>query len=73
MHYRAMAKRLKRKPETFAVGVGRALRRAAKEAQKIARMHNTPVYYWENGKVVARKPWLCKSSRANAAGRKGKN
>ena len=57
-------KRTKRKPEHFATRVGRALRAAAKEAQKIARMYNTPLYYWENGKVVARKPWLSKSSRA---------
>jgi hypothetical protein len=34
----------KSKSDDFAAGVGRALRRAAKEAQKIARMHNTPVY-----------------------------
>jgi hypothetical protein len=38
-----------------AAGVGRALRSAAKEAQKIARMHNTPLYYWENGKVDSSK------------------
>jgi hypothetical protein len=41
---------------SFAVGVGRALRRAAKDAQKIARMYGTPIYVWEKGKVVARKP-----------------
>lgn len=40
----------KRKPEHFATGVGRALRRVAKDAQKIARMYNTPLYYWENGR-----------------------
>lgn len=45
-----------RKPEHFATGVGRALRRAAKDAQKIARMYGTPLYFWENGKVVAKKP-----------------
>jgi hypothetical protein len=45
-----------RKPEHFAVGVGRALRRAAKDARKIARMYGTPIYIWENGKVVAKKP-----------------
>jgi hypothetical protein len=37
-------------------GVGRALRRAAKDAQKVARMYGTPLYIWENGKVVAKKP-----------------
>jgi hypothetical protein len=36
--------------------VGRALRRAAKAARKTARMYGTPIYVWENGKVVAKKP-----------------
>jgi hypothetical protein len=49
-------KRVSRKPEHFATGVGRALRRAAKDAQKVARMYGTPLYVWENGKVVAKKP-----------------
>jgi hypothetical protein len=40
----------------FAELVGRGLRRSAKEARKIARMHGTPIYVWENGKVVAKKP-----------------
>jgi hypothetical protein len=44
------------KSEHFAAGVGRALRRAAKDARKVARMHGTPLYYWENGRVVAKKP-----------------
>jgi hypothetical protein len=43
-------------PPSFAVGVGRALRRAAKDAQKTARMYGTPIYVWEKGKVVAKKP-----------------
>ncbi len=37
-------------------GVGRALRQSAKDARKTARMHGTPIYVWENGKVVAKKP-----------------
>jgi hypothetical protein len=41
---------------SFATGVGRALRRAAKDAQKTARMYGTPIYVWEKGKVVAKKP-----------------
>lgn len=45
-----------RRPESFAAGVGRALRRAAKDARKIARIYGTPIYVWENGKVVAKKP-----------------
>jgi hypothetical protein len=43
-------------PPSFAAGVGRALRRAAKDAQKTARMYGTPIYVWEKGKVVAKKP-----------------
>jgi hypothetical protein len=45
-----------KKLESFAAGVGRALRLAAKDARKTARMHGTPIYVWENGKVVAKKP-----------------
>ena len=44
------------RPPSFATGVGRALRRAAKDAQKTARMYGTPIYVWEKGKVVAKKP-----------------
>ena len=44
------------RPLSFAAGVGRALRPAAKDAQKTARMYGTPLYVWENGKVVAKKP-----------------
>ena len=44
------------KPNEFSKAVGRSLRRAAKEARKIARMYGTPVYVMENGKIVAEKP-----------------
>ena len=37
-------------------GVGRGLRRAARTAREVARMHGTPIYVWEDGKVVAKKP-----------------
>jgi hypothetical protein len=40
----------------FAAAVGRSLRRAAKDAQKTARMYGTPLYVWENGKVAAKRP-----------------
>ena len=40
----------------FARMVGRALRRAAQQARKTARMHGTPIYIWQDGKVVAKKP-----------------
>ena len=40
----------------FVKRVGRALRRAAKVARKVAKQHGTPIYVWENSKVVAKKP-----------------
>jgi hypothetical protein len=46
----------KKSPSAFSQSVGRALRRAAKVARKTARMYGTPIYVWENGKVVAKKP-----------------
>jgi hypothetical protein len=48
-------KRPKRK-ESFAAGVGRGLRRAARSARKIAQMYGTPIYVWRNEKVVALDP-----------------
>ena len=48
-------KPVKRK-ESFAAGVGRGLRLAAKAARKTARMYGTPIYVSEGGKVVAKKP-----------------
>ena len=49
-------KRARTKASTTAAKVGRALRRAAKDARRTARMHGVPIYVWENGKVVAVKP-----------------
>jgi hypothetical protein len=46
----------KRKPDEFATTVGKALRRSASTAHKIARLHGTPIYVMENGKVVAKQP-----------------
>jgi len=46
----------KQDSKSFALAVGRALRRAAKAARKTARMHGTRIYVWKNGKVVAEKP-----------------
>ncbi len=46
----------KKPAKDFATAVGRALRRAAKVARKTARAHGTPIYIWQNGKVVAQKP-----------------
>lgn len=47
---------VKKETKEFSAAVGRALRRAAKVARKTACMHGTPIYIWENGKVVAEKP-----------------
>ena len=44
------------KPSAFSILVGRALRRSAKKARQIARMHGTLVYVWKDGKVVGEKP-----------------
>ena len=46
----------KRPAKDFASTIGRALRWAAKVARKTARMHGTPIYVWQDGKVVAQKP-----------------
>ncbi len=40
----------------FAKRVERALIRAAAEARRTARRFGTPIYVWENGKVVAKRP-----------------
>lgn len=48
--YKAMLK-----TDKWLAGIDLGMRRAAKTARKIARMHGTPVYFW-NGKVVAEKP-----------------
>jgi hypothetical protein len=49
-------KRTRTKASSTAAKVGRALRRAGKDARRTARMHGVPIYVWENGKVVAVKP-----------------
>ena len=46
-------KRAGRMVPTTAAQVGRALRRAAKDARRTARMHGVPIYVWEKGKIVA--------------------
>ena len=44
------------KPNEFSKGVAIGLRRAAKDARKIAKQYGTPIYIWRDGKVVAEKP-----------------
>jgi hypothetical protein len=36
--------------------VGKALKRAAKTARKLARMHGTTVSFIRDGKIVSKKP-----------------
>ena len=55
MHFVVNRKSPKRK-ESFAAGVGRGMRRAARTAREVARRYGTPIYVWENGKVVAKDP-----------------
>jgi len=45
-----------KRSESFAEGVERGMRMAAKSARKIARMYGTPIYILERGKIVAKKP-----------------
>jgi hypothetical protein len=45
-----------KRPKPRLTPAGRALRRAAQAARKTARAHGTPIYIWQNGKVVAQKP-----------------
>lgn len=47
----------KKKPkDPYTAGIERALRRAARTARKLAKMHGAPVSIWRDGKVVAEKP-----------------
>jgi hypothetical protein len=41
------------KSDDFSRAVGRALRRSARRAREIARMHGTPIYVLKHGKIVA--------------------
>ena len=47
---------ISRQAKEFTDRVGRALRRAARDARKTARIFGTPVYVCKDGKVVAEKP-----------------
>jgi len=55
MKAKSPSKSLNRNPK-FAAGVERALIRAEEAARRAARMYGTPLYVWENGKVVAKRP-----------------
>jgi hypothetical protein len=49
-------KSVSKKTREFSAGVARGLRLAAKDARMTARRFGTPIYVWEDGKVVAKKP-----------------
>lgn len=51
-----MSRRPVNRNPKLAQRVGKALTRAAATARKTARMHGTPIYVWEDGKVVAKQP-----------------
>ena len=55
MKAKTAAKGLNRNPK-LAARVERALIRAGEAARRTARMYGTPLYVWENGKVVAKRP-----------------
>jgi hypothetical protein len=51
-----MRKKVSPENKRFFDSVAKAMRRMPRLVRKIAKMHGTPIYVWENGKVVARKP-----------------
>ena len=55
MKRRTVTQPSNRNPE-LAARVGRALVRAGESARRTARMHGTPLYVWEDGRVVAKRP-----------------
>jgi len=57
MKAKSSSKSSNRNPK-FAAGVERALIRAEEAARRAARMYGTPLYVWENGKVVAKRPLM---------------
>jgi hypothetical protein len=55
MNEKSSNKTLNRNPK-LAARVERALIRAGEAARRTARIYGTPLYVWENGKVVAKRP-----------------
>ncbi len=49
-------RKISREDQRFLEPVKRAMSAATRRARKVARMYGTPIYVWENGKVVAKKP-----------------
>lgn len=55
MKAKRSSKSLNRNPK-LAARVERALIRAGEAARRTARMYGTPLYVWEKGRVVAKRP-----------------
>lgn len=51
----AKSTEINRNPE-LAARVERALLRAGESARRTARMYGTPLYVWEKGRIVAKRP-----------------
>lgn len=51
-----MKKKISPENKRFYDSVARAMRRMPKRVRQIAKMYGTPIYVWENGKVIAKKP-----------------
>jgi hypothetical protein len=51
-----MKRTAKNRIPEFAKRFERGLIRAGKEARRVAKMHGTPIYIMENGKIIAIKP-----------------
>ena len=49
-------KKRREQPNEMARKAGKALRRAARTARKIALAYGTPIYIEKNGKIIALKP-----------------
>jgi predicted ABC-type ATPase len=49
-------RKVSKRADALAAEVGAALRHAAHDARRTARMYGTPIYVWENWKVVVKKP-----------------
>ena len=48
---------IKKKTEyDFTAAVGRALKRSAKEARRLAKMHGTKIWVMQDGKVMGLEP-----------------
>ena len=44
------------KQDEWIAGISRALKRAAKEARRVAKMHGTKVWAMKDGKIVGLRP-----------------